>query len=44
MRKKQAKKLRKAAAAIARLTGGDPMAQYKKLKGIHKKLNKNEKN
>ncbi len=43
MNKKQAKKLRKAAHAIATLTKGDPNKEYKKLKSIHKNLPHNEK-
>lgn len=43
MRKKQAKKLRKAAAAIAVLTNADTKKVHKDLKKVHKKLNRNEK-
>lgn len=44
MRKSQAKKLRKAANAIAKLSKTDPHQEYKKLKSIHKNLAQNEKN
>lgn len=43
MRNKQAKKLRKAANAIAQLTGENAYKQYKILKSIHKSLPHNEK-
>lgn len=43
MRKKQAKKLRKAAVAIAALTNADPKQVHKDLKKVHNKLNRNEK-
>ena len=43
MRKKQAKKLRKAAQAIAQLTGTSQAEQYKALKKVHKSLNHKEK-
>lgn len=43
MRRVQAKKIRKAAFAVAQLSGSNPKRQYKLLKKVHKNLSHNEK-
>lgn len=43
MRRKQAKKLRKLATAVATIKGENPATHYKFLKKVHKSLNHKEK-